>query len=71
MCVCVKACLKSMCLVYLMHTHFSLSLPSFVSVSLWPFVRSSAGLINHTRGESGVDLWAAALGLGKAEIDIG
>lgn len=37
-----------MCFVYLVHTHFSLSLPSFVSISLWPFVRSSAGLINHT-----------------------
>lgn len=24
------------------------SFPLFVSVSLWPFVRSSAGLINHT-----------------------
>lgn len=67
--------------MYLVHTCTSVSdstslslFPSFVSVSLWPFVRSSAGLINHAhagvwREQRG--FMVVALGVGKAKLTLG
>lgn len=51
------------------HSHHSL--PSFVSVSLWPFVRSSAGLINHTHPGAAAWIYRRGAGCREGEIDSG
>lgn len=54
-----------------MYHVFGRSVPSFVSVSLWPFVPSSAGLINHTHTGAAAWIYRRSAGVEKGKLTVG